>query len=284
MTTDEEDELQSPISKETTPPTPMPRVDKGKKRARTPSDLPSDFDDSDDEPIAKKPAKKTAASIARNAARLIIAETTGGEPKGKGKAKATPKAKKAKAVVKGGKLTPFTGTGNRLGGPRAGDEDAESSELSEVEGSGDELHSSTEDEDTSAAATPSGSVKGKGKGRAPRVKKPKLSQVRQLVESARLTSQYEKTLKKLEKHHPELRTTWTLLKGLPKIKVRCCDCDHALILQTEKSAQPDGLTLKLLPFQLEGLNWLLKQEAGPWKGGILADEVRCAPDWAWLTG
>lgn len=31
--------------------------------------------------------------------------------------------------------------------------------------------------------------------------------------------------------------------------------------------------MKLLPFQLEGLNWLMKQEESPLNGGILADEM-----------
>ena len=33
------------------------------------------------------------------------------------------------------------------------------------------------------------------------------------------------------------------------------------------------MTIKLLPFQLEGLNWLIKQEDGEFNGGILADEM-----------
>lgn len=41
----------------------------------------------------------------------------------------------------------------------------------------------------------------------------------------------------------------------------------------EMAIQPAGFSMKLLPFQREGLNWMMKQEEGPWKGGMLADEM-----------
>jgi len=44
-------------------------------------------------------------------------------------------------------------------------------------------------------------------------------------------------------------------------------------IKVEKAAQPEGLSLTMLPFQLEGLNWLLKQEKTRFNGGILADEM-----------
>lgn len=34
-----------------------------------------------------------------------------------------------------------------------------------------------------------------------------------------------------------------------------------------------SLKLTLLPFQKESLYWMKKQEEGPWKGGMLADEM-----------
>ena len=34
-----------------------------------------------------------------------------------------------------------------------------------------------------------------------------------------------------------------------------------------------SLKLTLLPFQKESLHWMKKQEEGPWKGGMLADEM-----------
>jgi len=45
------------------------------------------------------------------------------------------------------------------------------------------------------------------------------------------------------------------------------------VRKPQKAIQPDGLTIKLLPFQLEGVDWLIKQEKSGWKGGMLADEM-----------
>ncbi|EPS43083.1 hypothetical protein H072_2881 [Dactylellina haptotyla CBS 200.50] len=64
----------------------------------------------------------------------------------------------------------------------------------------------------------------------------------------------------LYKAHPYLENVWDDLKNTETIPV-------------EKAPQPDGLTLTMLPFQLEGLNWLKKQEVTRFNGGILADEM-----------
>lgn len=37
--------------------------------------------------------------------------------------------------------------------------------------------------------------------------------------------------------------------------------------------QPSGITRRLKPFQLEGLNWMRRQEQTDWKGGLLGDEM-----------
>lgn len=39
------------------------------------------------------------------------------------------------------------------------------------------------------------------------------------------------------------------------------------------AAQPPGISRKLKPFQLEGLNWMMQQEKSKWKGGLLGDEM-----------
>ena len=36
--------------------------------------------------------------------------------------------------------------------------------------------------------------------------------------------------------------------------------------------QPAGISRKLKPFQLEGLNWMIRQEQSQWQGGLLGDE------------
>lgn len=73
-------------------------------------------------------------------------------------------------------------------------------------------------------------------------------------------SQYEKTMAKLIIHHPELETVWG-------------DLDQQKVIIPTKASQPEILTLKLLPFQLEGLHWLRTQEKSDFHGGILADEM-----------
>jgi SNF2 family DNA or RNA helicase len=61
--------------------------------------------------------------------------------------------------------------------------------------------------------------------------------------------------------HPDLENIWTDLKGKPK---------PDLLDQT----QPPRMTVTLLPFQREGLKWMLLQEReSEYKGGILADEM-----------
>lgn len=37
--------------------------------------------------------------------------------------------------------------------------------------------------------------------------------------------------------------------------------------------QPQGISRKLKPFQLEGLNWMMQQEKSQYKGGLLGDEM-----------
>ncbi|GAA5937456.1 DNA repair protein RAD16 [Sporobolomyces koalae] len=64
----------------------------------------------------------------------------------------------------------------------------------------------------------------------------------------------------LHANHEELRDVWDNLRKIPTTKV-------------EKAVQPAALTQKLLPFQLEGLNWMVKQEQSPFGGGFLCDEM-----------
>lgn len=74
-------------------------------------------------------------------------------------------------------------------------------------------------------------------------------------------SQWEKTNLALIDFHPELACIWDELETAP-------------LIQPVAVPQPEGLSLQLLPFQLEGLDWLLKQEQQErFSGGILADEM-----------
>lgn len=40
-----------------------------------------------------------------------------------------------------------------------------------------------------------------------------------------------------------------------------------------QAPQPEGISVKLLPFQREGLYWMQQQERSQWRGGLLADEM-----------
>lgn len=71
---------------------------------------------------------------------------------------------------------------------------------------------------------------------------------------------FTRTTNKLYDNHPHLKEVFPYLQSLPGIT-------------PEKTIHPPGMTIKLLPFQLEGLNWLTKQEDGEFNGGILADEM-----------
>ena len=74
-------------------------------------------------------------------------------------------------------------------------------------------------------------------------------------------SQWQKTNMELIRYHPELACIWDELDMSPTIIPVAVP-------------QPEGLSLQLLPFQLEGLDWLLKQEQqARFGGGILADEM-----------
>lgn len=68
----------------------------------------------------------------------------------------------------------------------------------------------------------------------------------------------EKTTLALHRYHPELRDVWGNLERNVKPVV------------PEKAEQPEELKIELLPFQLESLYWMRKQEEGEWCGGMLA--------------
>lgn len=73
-------------------------------------------------------------------------------------------------------------------------------------------------------------------------------------------SQAVRERQKLEKAHPEIKTMWRDLEAVPLIK-------------PTQAMQPDTITRKLKSFQLEGLDWMIKQEKSKWKGGLLGDEM-----------
>ncbi|CEP61523.1 DNA repair protein RAD16 LALA0_S03e04764g [Lachancea lanzarotensis] len=74
------------------------------------------------------------------------------------------------------------------------------------------------------------------------------------------TTPYERNTARLYENHPELKTVFTDLHDAPAYKAN-------------RAPQPSGMTIKLLPFQLEGLHWLITQEQSLYGGGVLADEM-----------
>ena len=65
---------------------------------------------------------------------------------------------------------------------------------------------------------------------------------------------------KLEKAHPEIKTMWDDLKKVS-------------IIVPVQAKQPEAITRKLKSFQLEGLDWMMRQEKSRWGGGLLGDEM-----------
>lgn len=64
---------------------------------------------------------------------------------------------------------------------------------------------------------------------------------------------------KLERAHPSIKTMWTDLEQVP-------------IIKPIAGEQPVGISRKLKSFQLEGVDWMIKQEQTEYKGGLLGGE------------
>ncbi|KAI8921141.1 SNF2 family N-terminal domain-containing protein, partial [Powellomyces hirtus] len=62
-------------------------------------------------------------------------------------------------------------------------------------------------------------------------------------------------------HHPELVTVWEQLE------------QEMEVIVPHRAEQPKDVMVNLLPFQQEGLHWLMAQEDSRFNGGILADEM-----------
>ncbi|KAK3713906.1 DNA repair protein rad16 [Vermiconidia calcicola] len=84
-------------------------------------------------------------------------------------------------------------------------------------------------------------------------------QITKTIQSG-LLSRKERERKKLEKSHPTIKTMWNTLGQQP-------------IIKPVAAAQPQSITRRLKPFQLEGLDWLIRQEKTHYKGGLLGDEM-----------
>ena len=65
----------------------------------------------------------------------------------------------------------------------------------------------------------------------------------------------------MERNHPEIKTLWTDLQN-----------DNELF-EIEPIEQPESISRPLKEFQLEGVDWMIKQEKTIYKGGLLGDEM-----------
>ncbi|EME43483.1 hypothetical protein DOTSEDRAFT_89325 [Dothistroma septosporum NZE10] len=117
-----------------------------------------------------------------------------------------------------------------------------------------------------ASAASSSALRASARGRGRRFGNITAQQARQIgadieeTVSLALMSRKERERKKLEKAHPEIKTMWETLEDIEVIK-------------PIPAAQPDSINRKLKPFQLEGLNWMIRQEKSSYEGGLLGDEM-----------
>ncbi|KAI9821562.1 MAG: DNA repair protein rad16 [Thelocarpon impressellum] len=77
---------------------------------------------------------------------------------------------------------------------------------------------------------------------------------------AREGQEAERERLRLEHYHPEVMTMWEELAAQE-------------IIRPVEAKQPESITRQLKSFQLQGLDWMVKQEKTKWKGGLLGDEM-----------
>lgn len=99
-----------------------------------------------------------------------------------------------------------------------------------------------------------------GRGRRGRVEETDISQGAALDEFGKRLDRKGKERRKLEKAHPGIKTMWRDLEAIP-------------IIKPVPAEQPASINRKLKSFQLEGLDWMIKQEKSTYKGGLLGDEM-----------
>lgn len=75
-----------------------------------------------------------------------------------------------------------------------------------------------------------------------------------------LMSRKDRERKKLEKSHPGIKTMWEDLQKIP-------------VIEPVPAAQPSSINRTLKSFQLQGLDWMTRQEKTQYKGGLLGDEM-----------
>jgi DNA repair protein RAD16 len=114
-----------------------------------------------------------------------------------------------------------------------------------------------------SASTPAKGSKG-DRGRAKRNKRKVAISTTSRDKFAHIEDKWERkramNRERAENNHPKLLTMWDDLAAIP-------------VLDVEKAEQPQSITRRLKPFQLEGLSWMTRQEKTAYKGGLLGDEM-----------
>lgn len=122
------------------------------------------------------------------------------------------------------------------------------------------------------AARPAASTPAKGKGKKKTLAQMSAAEKRQKRDAAlaarmefdHIEDKWERkramNRKRAEGNHPKLLTMWDDLAAIP-------------VLDVQKAEQPESITRRLKPFQLEGLSWMIRQEKTDYKGGLLGDEM-----------
>lgn len=135
------------------------------------------------------------------------------------------------------------------------------SELSELDESSEFEASSEEDEaESGSEEAEDAQDDGRRHGNIDRRQARRMRQrIRQTI-AVRGSRRRDRERTKLEKAHPEIKTMWETLKKIP-------------VIQPSPAQQPKAINRTLKKFQLEGLDWMIKQEKSSYKGGLLGDEM-----------
>lgn len=198
--------------------------------------------------------------------------------KGKGKAKAEdPPSSRARSARSRSKLKTMFVVDDGLSEEDLDDEDEfkleddDEDDLADDGGDVITLKSDSEDDEplmllskraqasTSRAAKPA-----RGKKTKTLTLREKAERRRRIARFAHIEDQWERkramNRERAEQAHPKLLTMWNDLEAIP-------------VLEVQRAEQPDSITRRLKPFQLEGLSWMIRQEKTGYNGGLLGDEM-----------
>ncbi|KAK7184230.1 SNF2 family domain-containing protein [Paraphaeosphaeria sporulosa] len=246
---------------------------------------------SDDEPLAKRRAitsKGKGKAVCQDPIRIDSEDdsaswaisTPAYTGKGKGKAPATTRGRLARASAKAVKTfgldsdlddDPDDEDEFKL----QDDEDAANSVLDDDDVLGDIADTVSDSDDAelpkvskralAALATETNlGKKQRGKKNKRLSREEKMARLRRNARFAHIADKWERkramNRERAEESHPKLLTMWKELEQVP-------------ILEVQRAKQPQSISRRLKPFQLEGLSWMTRQEKTAYKGGLLGDEM-----------